>query len=109
MKIIKLYKKDFYSLESLLAHAEARKDRNAYPSHVYVSPKTYKKLTKCIKDMFKYECYLRGNQLKASVAMYMLNLAPNVLKGLPDDVMLVDESSIKKEMDNVILLGGSND
>jgi hypothetical protein len=102
MKIIKLKKSDYFSLQTLLARAGAVNGRNAYPSHVYVSPKTYKQINKSITQMFKEESYLKGVRLKASVGMYMLNLAPNTLKGLADGVMLVDERAIEKEKTNVI-------
>lgn len=99
MQIIKLKKSDYKNLASLYRRIGCvYEDRQAFPYHTFVSPKTYKQIENITKGEFKKEYpHLNKKSLASSVAMYLLNLGPCTLAGLPDNVILVDTNSVDKE------------
>lgn len=70
----------------------------AYPTHVYMSPKDYKKLRKNLRKELKKEySYLNNQRLSFAVNMNMLDLGPVVSKGVKEGYVLVDDSGIDQE------------
>ena len=99
MKIYKWNKRDV-DLVKLLNRVGAVTDNQAYPSQVFVSPKRYKEMRKEVLRVVKSELKGAGTKrINYHVGMYMLNLAPVELKGLPDNIVLVDDLSIKHEVE----------
>lgn len=115
MKIHKLRKSDIKSLYDMYKRLDCiHKDRYAFPYHTFVSPKTYKQIEKVTAQEYKKEHpHLNKRSLATSVGMYLLNLGPSVLTGLPDNVILVDTKSVKESkesLDNALSNdGGTND
>lgn len=113
MKIYKMKKKEFGDLISLYERVGCtHKERYTFPYHTFVSPKTYKLIEKTTRQAYKKEYpYLNKRKLDSSVGMYLLNLGPVILTGLPDNVMLVDTKSIedsKESLDNALSNNGGN-
>ena len=103
MKIHKLKKSDFTNLENMYDRLGCTQDQHAFPYHVYVSPKTYKMFEKEIAKSFKKQYnHLNSNRLKASIGMYLLNLGPAILKGLADNIVLVDLKAVNKEKERFV-------
>lgn len=103
MKIVKLSNSDLKDAVKLLDKCGAvDKERNrAYPSHVYVSIPTFKTLEKNLRILTKKQrSYATKNLIDNMVGMELLNFGPVELKGLPDNVALVDNRAI--EMDKGI-------
>lgn len=97
MKIHKLRKKDFYDL----GYMYKRLNCSVFPYCAFVSPKTYKTMEKKITAEFKKKYnYLNKKSLDAAVGLHMLNLGPVVLKGLPDNVVLIDESTVEEHKEH---------
>jgi len=86
MKIqtIKLKKSEYANLPALLKRAGLVKDNQAYPSNLFVSKQTYKRIKSAITAQFKKEYpHTRQERLKVSVGMTLLNLGPVVIdKGI---------------------------
>ena len=103
MKIHKLRKSDIKSLCDMYDRLECvHKGKHAFPYHTFVSPKTYKQIEKVTTQEYKKEYpYLNKRKLASSVGMYLLNLGPSILTGLPDNVILVDTKSINKAKENL--------
>jgi hypothetical protein len=102
MKIVKLSKSDLKDTVRILKKCGAvNLERNrAFPSHVYVSPYSYKTLEKNLRILAKKQRrYATKRLLDNLVGMELLNLGPVVLKGLPDNVALVDNEAIKLDME----------
>lgn len=99
MKVYKLRLTDLKNLEKLYKKVGAisKDGRQAFVDCVYISPKAEKYLQKATKDAYKKEYpYLKKKSLDASVGMYLLNLAPRCLEGLPDNIILVDDVRIEE-------------
>jgi hypothetical protein len=101
MRIIKLKKSDYKSLVSLYRRIGCvHEDRQAFPHHTFVSPRTYKQIEKATTAEYKKEYpHLNKKSVTSSVAMYLLNLGPCTLAGLPDNVILVDTNSVDEEIE----------
>lgn len=95
----KLRKTDYYNLDKMLIRIGATKDREAFPSYVYMSKKDLNKmrveLTKAYKKAMPYAT---KKLIALQVGFDMLNLSPNEVKGfgIKDGYCLVDNVSIKR-------------
>ena len=99
MKIHKLKYNDLKSLPKLYKKigAVSKDGKKAFVDCIYISPKTEKELVKVTTQMYKREYpYLKQRKIQASVAMYLLNLSPRCLKGLQDNVILIDDDRISE-------------
>lgn len=103
MKIFKLKKTDFNDLIKLYSRIGCvHNDRFTFPHHTFVSPKTYKQIEKVVRQQYKeHYPYLNKRKLDSSVNMYLLNLGPSELKGLSDNVILVDVKSIEQSKNDL--------
>lgn len=101
MKIVKLSKKDLKDPVSILKKCDAViNNERAFPSHVYVSPNTYKILEKNLRNLVKKErVYATKLLIDNIVGMELLNFGPCVLKGLHDNIALVDDSAIQLDLE----------
>lgn len=80
MRIIKLKKKHYGNLESLLRDAKlVNEEKNiAYPSNIFVAEVDYRKIRSTITKLFKKQySYLNPIRLRSGVEMHLLNLGPN--------------------------------
>ena len=79
--------------------AITKDNRQAFVSYVYISPKAEQYLMKVTRQAFKKEYpYISKRALDSSVGMYLLNLSPRCLKGLPDNLVIVDDEGIEEEL-----------
>lgn len=100
MKIFKWNKKYIDPLK-LLDGVEAIHKNQAYPSQVFISPARYKEMKKYVLKTIKKECKHTVNErIDYYVGMHLLNFGPVELNGLPNNLVLVDDQSIKKEIDD---------
>ena len=101
MKILKLKKNDFNSLGKFLKRVGATSDHSAYPSHVYVAPKHEKTILKNLRQEYR-KAYpgITKEKLQYAVELHYVNLSPVYLKGLPDNLVLVDDSAIKQQIES---------
>lgn len=84
IKTIKLKKSEYANLPALLKRVGLVRDNEAYPSNLFVSKPTYKRIKSAITAQFKKEYpHTRQERLKVSVGMTLLNLGPVVVdKGI---------------------------
>ena len=83
MKIIKLNKTDYSNMETLLKRAGLvdETEKSATPDRLVVNEATYSEIRRAVMRAYKKEFpYLSKSKLEYSVASYLLNLGPNVLK-----------------------------
>lgn len=105
MKTIKINKRDYTDYEYLLRRvgAVSKDGENGLPQHVYWNTsdliKSRNLLIKAYKKEYKH---LSHDSLMFSLAMYILNLAPNKVggSGLKPGYMLIDEKGIQNEKEN---------
>jgi hypothetical protein len=82
MKIVKVKKRYFKDLAFLYKDLDLIINNECNPSRVLMSKQDYRTLKKTTTDLFKKQYPgIRGNKLKASVAMHLLNLGPNEMAG----------------------------
>lgn len=97
MKIYKWKKTDLDPVK-LLRHVNAVVGNQGYPSFVFVSPKKLNEIKKEVYRLVKKECpSSTKQQIAYNAALHLLNFAPNVLKGLPDNLILVDNVAIAEK------------
>lgn len=83
MKIIKLKKNEYANLERLLKRAGLvdEEAKTANPDRLIVNEATYNEIKRTITKAYKEELpYLSKSKIEYSVAAYLLNLGPKVLK-----------------------------
>lgn len=98
MKILKLKNSDFKNITNAYKRFGAIKGNQTYPQHTYVSVKTYEKLRKTVYAEYKKEYPdASKNMIAYGAELDLLNFSPCKLKGLPDNVMLVDDVAIEAE------------
>lgn len=105
MKTIKIHKRDYSDYEYLLRRVGAisKDGENGLPQHVYWNTSDLIKSRNLLIKAFKKEYkHLSHDSLMFSVAMHILNLAPNKVRGrgLKQGYMLVDEKGIENEKEN---------
>jgi hypothetical protein len=99
MKVYK-WNKIYVDPVKLLRKTGAVHENQAYPSYVFVSPKRYKEMRKETLRVVKEEMGKSSTRrINYYVGLHMLNFGPVEVKGLPDNIVLVDDLSIKKEVE----------
>jgi hypothetical protein len=99
MKVCK-WNKIYVDPVKLLKKVGAVHENQAYPSYVFVSPKRYKEMKKEIIRVVKEEIGKSSTRrINYYVGLHMLNFGPVEVKGLPDNIVLVDDLSIKREVE----------
>lgn len=99
MKVYK-WNKMYVDPVKLLRKTGAVHENQAYPSYVFVSPKRYKEMKKETFRVVKAEIGISSaKRINYHVGLHMLNFGPVELKGLPDNIVLVDDLSIKREVE----------
>lgn len=99
MKVQKLKLTDLKNLEKLYKKlgAVSKDGKQAFVDCVYISPKAEEYLYDVTIKAYKKEYpYLSDRKLRSSVGMYLLNLAPRCLKGLPNNIILIDDQRIEE-------------
>lgn len=101
MKSVKITKTMLKDPALLLEKVGAVDGNQAYPSHVYMNDKDYRKLEQNLRKALRKEYpYLLKRKIDFSVGMTLLNIGPvNLKKGVQEGYLLVDERSIKKEIE----------
>lgn len=103
MKAHKIKLNDLKNLTKFYKKVEALSldNKRAFVSYVYISPKAEQYLMKITRQAFKKEYpNISKRALDSSVGMYLLNLSPRCLKGLPDNLVIVDDEGIEEELKN---------
>lgn len=96
MKIIKLKASMLKEPGSLLRQVGAVYKNQAFPSHVYMNPKDYKKLqSNYTRALRKAHPYISPRKLQSSVGMHFLNLGPREDKGVAPGYLIVDDIEIE--------------
>lgn len=99
MKVFK-WKKSDLEPTNLLRRIGAVKDNHSYPSYVYISYKKYKEMYKTVYNLLKkQEKYASKKLLVYSTELHMLNYSPCEVKGLPDNIILFDDRSMQREIE----------
>ncbi len=99
MKVYK-WNKMYVDPVKLLRKTGAVHENQAYPSYVFVSPKRYKEMRKETLQVVKEEIGKSSTRrINYYVGLHMLNFGPVEVKGLPDNIVLVDDLSIKREVE----------
>jgi len=99
MKVYK-WNKMYVDPVKLLRKTGAVHENQAYPSYVFVSPKRYKEMRKETLRVVKEEIGKSSTRrINYYVGLHMLNFGPVEVKGLPDNIVLVDDLSIKREVE----------
>jgi hypothetical protein len=80
MKAIKIKNAEYADMTKLLNRAGLVQGNQAYPQNIFVSKKTYKKITQAISKQYRKEYPgIYAKKLQVSVGMYLLNLGPVVV------------------------------
>jgi hypothetical protein len=97
MKIIRFTEANMRNYEEFLTKHELCYHLRIYPTHLYVSLKTYKKM-KSIKRILhkKHYKYRSSKEISTITANYMLNCAPSICDGLEYGKMLIDTVALSK-------------
>lgn len=96
MKVYKWKKTDIDPI-TLLKRVDAVVVNQGYPDYVYISPKRYAEMKKYIYNEYKKQFpYSNKRKLLSSTEMHLFNFSPVVLKGLPDDIILVNDKAIEE-------------
>lgn len=97
MKVYKWKKSDVDPIK-LLQRVNAVVGARSFPSFVFVSPKRMNDMRRFLHKQFKKEKpYLGKKQIIYATELHMLNFSPCEVKGLPNDIVIVDDIRIKEE------------
>jgi hypothetical protein len=103
MKVYKWKKSDVDPVK-LLRRVDAVTDNQGHPYFVYISPKRYNEMKRYIYKLVREEIpQATKKRIAYTAELHLVNFSPVILKGLPDDIVLVDDKAIKNQctIDNI--------